>query len=133
MAFPITTISMSAVTYQLMSNTANELHYTSFNDLLKFMLTLASNDQFIDESYLTDAKNQMASYHYISKMIGLKNQKISVHVRIDPALKPLGDDTHLLAALLFLNVTDFEPTAVFNLTEDEINHMMKSHRLTADQ
>lgn len=129
MAFPITTISMSTIVYQLMANTAEQLHYSSFNDLLKFALTLASNNKFINEDYCVDAKNQLASYQHIAQMIGLRNQKASIHIRIDPDLKKFADDIHLLAALLFLNVTDFEPMAVFNLTEKELNQMMQSHKI----
>lgn len=127
MASPISSISIGAPVFQLISETSDELHYSSLNELIKIILSLAANDKIINQFYLDEAKQQLEVYAHLSKMMNVSEPKAIIHIRINPELKPFTTDQYLLASLMFLNVVDTEPTSVFHLTEDEINNLIQSH------
>ena len=127
MASPISALSIGAPVFQLITKTSDELQYSSQNELIKLLLSLATNKTIIDEFYLDGAKQQLDVYTHLSKMMNISEPKAIIHIRIKPELKSYATDQYLLASLMFLNVVDTEPTSVFHLSEDEINHLIKSH------
>lgn len=129
MASPISSISIGAPVFQLITETSNELRYSSLNELIKLLLSLSSNDRIISDFYLDEAKQQLAVYDHLGKMTNVSEPKAIVHIRINPELKQYANDIHLLAGLMFLNVVSTEPADVFHLTEDELNHLIKSHSI----
>lgn len=129
MASPISAISIGAPVFQLITETSDELQYSSLNELIKFILSLASNKKLINKFYLNEAKQQLEVYEHLSKMMDKSEPKAIVHIRINPDLKSYTTDQYLLASLMFLNVVDTTPTSVFHLSEDEINQLIQSHRV----
>lgn len=129
MVTPISTIPISMTVYQLLTHASNELKYSSVNELLKLTLSLSANKKLINTFYLEEAENQLKVYRYLNRMMGVVEENKVVHIRLAPELKQYASNTRILASLLFLNVVSTEPSAVYHLTEEEINKIMSTNKI----
>lgn len=127
MATPISSLTIGASVFQLISDTSDELRYASINELIKFIISVAANNKLITPFYLEEARNQLKVYAHLNKMMNISEPNANIHIRIDPALRPFTSDEYLLASLMFLNVVSTEPSSVYHLTDNEINNLIKSH------
>lgn len=126
MAYPISSITISASIYHLLVQTKDELKYTSLNDVIKFVLTLSANNSIIDKQYLKEAKIQLKIFKKIEQLAEINEPNTVVHLRLQPTLKKHASDEYILAGLLFLNIIEINPTNIYHLTESEIQLILSA-------
>lgn len=126
MAYPISSITISAAIYQLLVQTKDELKYTSLNDLIKFVLTLSTNKSIVDNQYLKESRIQLKTFKKIERLAVINEPNTVVHLRLQPVLKKHATDEYILAGLLFLNVIDITPTTIYHLTEKDIQMLLSA-------
>lgn len=127
MANLISSFSINASVYQLVSETLTELQYSSMNDLVRMIISITANKKLVTDFYHEEAIRQLEVYRYINKMMGGDESRATLRIRVSPDQKQYLTDENLLAGLMFLNIVDTDPTNVFHLTETEITNIISSH------
>lgn len=127
MANLISSFSINASVYQLVSETLTELRYSSMNDLIRMIISITANKKLVTDFYHEEANRQLEVYRYISKMMGEDDSHATLRIRVSPDQKQYLTDENLLAGLMFLNIVDTDPTNVFHLTDSEITNIISSH------
>lgn len=129
MANLISSFSINASVYQLVSETLTELQYSSMNDLVRMIISITANKKLVTDFYHEEAIRQLEVYRYINKMMGGDESRATLRIRVSPDQKQYLTDENLLAGLMFLNIIDTDPTNVFHLTETEITNIISSHTI----
>lgn len=129
MANLISSFSINASVYQLVSETLTELQYSSMNDLVRMIISITANKKLVTDFYHEEAIRQLEVYRYINKMMGGDDSRATLRIRVSPDQKQYLTDENLLAGLMFLNIVDTDPTNVFHLTEAEITNIISSHTI----
>lgn len=128
MALPVSTLNIDPKIFELINDVQETLIYPSMNEVVKMLLAIASNPEFISDEELNQARQQLDVYEHIGKYLK-KEPKVILHIRMNPALKDYADSLHLLASIEYMGLVSTDPTNVFKLSEKQLNRLMQPQKI----